>query len=120
MCCEIINNKVSIPLANVFFEHNKATLKTESYNELNRLIKFINKNKNLKIEISGHTDNTGTTAYNKKLSQKRAEAVKHYLVSRGCRSANLIAIGYGEAKPVADNNTDKGKAKNRRVEFKVK
>ena len=117
---EIINNKVSIPLANVFFEHNKATLKTESYNELNRLIKFINKNKNLKIEISGHTDNTGTTAYNKKLSQKRAEAVKHYLVSRGCRSANLIAIGYGEAKPVADNNTDKGKAKNRRVEFKVK
>ena len=58
---EIINNKVSIPLENVFFDHNKSKLKPESYNELNRLIKFINKNKNLKIEISGHTDNTGTT-----------------------------------------------------------
>jgi len=116
---EIINNKLSIPLENVFFNINKSQLKPESHNELNRLIKFINKNKDLKFEISGHTDNTGTTAYNKKLSQKRAEAVKHYLVTKGCNSANLTAKGYGKTKPVADNSTDIGKAKNRRVEFKV-
>ena len=116
---EIINNQLAIPLENVFFDHNQSKLKKESHSELNRLIKFINKNHDFKIEISGHTDNSGTTAYNKKLSQKRAEAVKHYLVSKGCKSTNLIAKGYGETKPVADNNTDKGKAKNRRVEFRV-
>jgi len=116
---EIINNQLTIPLENVFFDHNKFQLKSESYSELNRLLTFIKKNEGLKIEISGHTDNVGTAQYNKQLSQKRANAVKKYLVQKGCTSANLTAVGYGEAKPVTDNNTETGKAKNRRVEFKV-
>jgi len=116
---EIINEQVAISLENVFFDHNKHVLKPESYSELNRLAKFIKENKNLKIEISGHTDNVGTTQYNKQLSQKRANAVKNYLVTKNCTSSKLISKGYGETKPISDNDTDIGKAKNRRVEFKV-
>ncbi|MBN2758134.1 MAG: OmpA family protein, partial [Bacteroidales bacterium] len=116
---EIINNQHIIPLKNVFFNHNQSKLKAESYSELNRLILFIKKNHDLKIEISGHTDNSGTSNYNMKLSQKRAEAVLQYLVKNGCKSSNLVAKGYGETKPVDDNETDEGKSKNRRVEFKV-
>jgi len=116
---EIINEQVAIPLENVFFEYNKYKLKQESFTELNRLAKFINKNENLKIEISGHTDNTGTAEYNKQLSHSRANAVKQYLIKKGCKSSNLVSKGYGETKPITDNDTDIGKAKNRRVEFKV-
>ena len=116
---DIINNKLAIPLENVFFEHNKYKLKQESYTELNRLIKFIKKNEHLKIEISGHTDNTGTAMYNKQLSQKRADAVRSYLIQHGCKSINLSSVGYGESNPIVDNNTEIRKAQNRRVEFKV-
>ena len=116
---EIINNQLAIPLENVFFDHNKYQLKPESYSELNRLLAFIKKNESLKIEISGHTDDIGTDEYNKQLSQKRANAVKKYLVHQGCKSTNLTAIGYGETMPVTSNGTESGKAKNRRVEFKV-
>ncbi len=116
---EIIQQQVAIPLHNVFFDFNKYTLKPESYPELNRLVAFIRKHNDLKIEISGHTDNKGTDAYNKELSQKRADAVKNYLISKGCNANNLISTGYGETKPVTDNNSDENRAKNRRVEFKV-
>ena len=116
---EIIQKQVAIPLRNVFFDFNKYNLKSESYPELNRLVKFIKKNTNLTIEISGHTDNRGTDEYNKELSQKRADAVKRYLISKGCKANSLKAVGYGETKPVSDNNTDKNRAKNRRVEFRV-
>ncbi len=116
---EIIQQQVAIPLRNVFFDYNKYRLKPESYPELNRLISFIKKHPDLLIEISGHTDNKGSNDYNKQLSQKRAEAVKAYLVSKGCNSKNLKAVGYGESKPVTDNTTDENRAQNRRVEFKV-
>ena len=116
---EIIDKQLSISLENVFFDHNKYQLKPESFSELNRLVVFIKKNVGLKIQISGHTDNVGTEQYNKQLSQKRADAVKKYLVQKGCKSANLSSVGYGESKPVSDNETETGKAKNRRVEFKV-
>ncbi|MEN8118958.1 MAG: OmpA family protein [Bacteroidota bacterium] len=116
---EIINNQVAIPLENVFFEHNKYQLRPESYLELNRLVTFIKKNEGLKIEISGHTDNTGTTQYNKQLSKKRADAVKNYLIKQGCKQSNLSSVGYGESHPVTKNDTEEGKAKNRRVEFRV-
>ncbi|MCF6240895.1 MAG: OmpA family protein [Bacteroidales bacterium] len=116
---EIVQNQVAIPLQNVFFDFNKYTLKPESYPELNRLVKFIQKNEDLKIEISGHTDNKGTETYNKELSQKRADAVKTYLVNKGCNAVNLTAKGYGESKPLAENSSDENRAKNRRVEFKV-
>jgi outer membrane protein OmpA-like peptidoglycan-associated protein len=116
---EIINEKLPIPLENVFFEFNEYKLKPESYSELNRLVKFIQKNAGMKVEIAGHTDNVGTTEYNKKLSQQRANAVVEYLLSNGIDKSSLIAVGYGETKPVATNDTDEGKAKNRRVEFRV-
>lgn len=116
---EIINKQLAIPLENVFFEHNKYKLKPESFAELNRLVAFIKKNEDLKVEISGHTDNVGTTQYNKQLSQKRADAVKKYLIKQGCKPSNLTSEGYGEAHPITKNDTEEGKAKNRRVEFRV-
>lgn len=116
---EIINEGVSVPLENVFFEFNKFNLKKESFSELNRLVAFLEKNANLKVEIAGHTDNIGSDEHNKKLSDQRANSVKEYLLRKGISSERLQAIGYGPDKPVADNKTEAGRAKNRRVEFKV-
>jgi outer membrane protein OmpA-like peptidoglycan-associated protein len=116
---EIVNEKIPIPLENVFFEFNKYELKPESYSELNRLVNFIEKNEGMKVEIGGHTDNVGTEEYNKKLSQQRAQAVVNYLTGKGIEKTSIIAVGYGEAKPVTTNDTEAGKAKNRRVEFRV-
>ncbi len=116
---DIINNQISIPLNNLFFDNNKYELKPESYPELKRLSEFLNSNPTVKIEISGHTDNVGKPEYNKELSEKRAAAVKDYLISLNCKKENLISIGYGDTKPIAKNTTDQGKALNRRVEFKV-
>jgi len=116
---EIINEGIPVPLENVFFEHNQYKLKSESFSELNRLISFLKKSPDLKIEIAGHTDNTGTLEYNNKLSQQRANSVKDYLLKNGIDSQKLEAMGYGPTKPIQTNDTDAGRAKNRRVEFKV-
>ena len=116
---KIKTGETAITLNNIFFDTDKYDLKKESYPELNRLVQFIKENPDVKIEISGHTDNVGTSQYNKQLSQKRADAVKKYLVSQGCPADRLISVGYGESKPIASNSTDKGKAQNRRVEFRV-
>ncbi len=116
---KIIRKGAVIPLKNVFFQSNKYNLQSESFPELNRLAYFIKKHKNIIVEISGHTDNVGSYTYNLKLSQQRANAVRKYLILKNCKPAQIIAKGYGESKPVADNSSDKGKAKNRRVEFKV-
>ncbi len=116
---DITSGKLSIKLNNVFFETNSYQLKKESYPELNRLAKFIKANPKLKIEIAGHTDNTGSSQYNLRLSKKRANAIKRYLVSKGCNPNQLITKGYGETRPIADNSTEEGKKQNRRVEFKV-
>jgi len=116
---EIKEGNETIQLNNLFFETGKHNLKIESYPELNRLADFIKENPEIKIEISGHTDNVGSDEYNQTLSERRANEVKNYLTSKGCNSKQLTAVGYGESKPVASNNTDDGKAKNRRVEFKV-
>jgi len=116
---EIINEGIAVPLENVFFEHNQYKLKPESFSELNRLIKFLKKNPEMKIEIAGHTDNIGTPEYNKKLSQQRANSVKEYLLKNGIESQKLVSEGYGQTKPIQTNETVEGRAKNRRVEFKV-
>ena len=116
---EIINEGIAVPLENVFFEHNQYKLKSESFSELNRLIAFLKKSPELKIEIAGHTDNTGTLEYNNKLSQQRANSVKDYLLKNGIDTQKLEAMGYGPTKPIQTNETDAGRAKNRRVEFKV-
>ncbi|HEU4718713.1 MAG TPA: OmpA family protein [Bacteroidia bacterium] len=106
-------------LNNIFFDYNKATLRPESYAELNNLVNLMKANPTLEIEISGHTDNRGTADYNKKLSQDRAKAVVDYLVSQGIDEKRLTYVGYGFDKPIATNDTDEGRQLNRRVEFKV-
>jgi len=75
--------------------------------------------KNMVIEISGHTDDVGETMANQKLSEGRATAVKNYLISKGVKPTQVTAIGFGKTKPIADNKTAEGKAKNRRIEIKI-
>jgi outer membrane protein OmpA-like peptidoglycan-associated protein/tetratricopeptide (TPR) repeat protein len=111
---------VSGVLRNIYFDFDKATFKTESYNELNKLEKMLSENPNLMVEIGGHTDNIGTWAYNKELSLRRAQAVVNYLKSKGIDPRRLTAVGYGKERPLASNDDEKeGRELNRRVEFKV-
>ncbi len=108
-----------IALRNVFFETGKADIKNESNTELDRLVKLLEDVPSLEIELSGHTDNTGSEKVNKKLSQERAEAVREYLIKEGIDGSRLTAKGYGSSKPVASNETAEGRAKNRRTEFLI-
>ncbi len=109
----------SIVLNNIFFDHNSAVLKSESYAELNAVIALLHNNAGLKLEIGGHTDNTGSLEYNQNLSEQRAGAVKQYLISQGINSIRLRSIGYGEGQPVSDNDSPEARALNRRTEIKV-
>lgn len=108
-----------IVMKNIFFEFNKANLKPESIPELKRLIKMLNDVPTLKIEISGHTDNVGSELYNQELSERRAKSVVDYLVDNGIDSDRLTYKGYGLTQPIASNETEDGRAMNRRTEFKV-
>ncbi|NJL15597.1 MAG: OmpA family protein [Microscillaceae bacterium] len=108
-----------IRLNNLFFDFAKFSLRDQSFPELNRLVAFLNNNPEVRIEIGGHTDNVGTEANNLSLSKNRAEAVQQYLLKRGIAPERVLAKGYGEAKPIADNNTEAGRQQNRRVEFKI-
>jgi outer membrane protein OmpA-like peptidoglycan-associated protein len=111
---------VTSVLRNIYYDYDKATFKTESYPELNKLEAVLRQNQNVKVEISGHTDAYGRWDYNRTLSQKRAEAVKDYLLKKGIDARRIKAIGYGESKPIASNDDEEeGRALNRRVEFKV-
>lgn len=87
--------------------------------EINRIKDIMTKDATIKFEVQGHCDNTGSAAINNKLSQERAEAIVAKLVEMGIDSNRLTAVGKGASMPVADNNTDEGRAKNRRVEFVV-
>jgi outer membrane protein OmpA-like peptidoglycan-associated protein/tetratricopeptide (TPR) repeat protein len=106
-------------LDNIFFETNKATIKTESAAELARLAALLVENPTIRLEISGHTDNVGSYRVNQKLSESRAKSVVNYMVSQGVSADRLEYKGYAFNQPIADNNTADGRAKNRRVEFKV-
>ena len=116
---DIVYGDATIELKNVFFDSDKVNLKKESYPELKRLAEFIKSQQNIKVEISGHTDNKGTKEYNKTLSLNRANQVKIYLISLGCDENQMTTVGYGDEKPIANNTTEEGRQKNRRVEFKV-
>lgn len=108
-----------VVLNNIFFESEKYELKKESKAELDVVLKMIEKNPSLKIEIGGHTDNTGTDEKNKALSQNRAKSVYDYLVEKGVDAERISYKGYSSTQPVAGNDSPENKAKNRRTEFTV-
>lgn len=109
----------SVVLKNIFFDTGHYILKEESTTELNKLIEYLKKNSGLKIEISGHTDSVGTLQYNQELSENRAKAVYEYLIRSGIGPERLTFKGYGPTKPVGPNDTEQGRANNRRTEFKI-
>lgn len=110
----VINEKIQ-------FDFNKATIRAESDDLMNEIIKVIKENPHIKkIAIEGHTSSEGSDKYNLKLSDKRAKAVMEYLVSKGGLPKEMFsAKGFGESKPIADESTEEGKEKNRRVEFNI-
>jgi outer membrane protein OmpA-like peptidoglycan-associated protein len=112
-----IDEGSAVVLENIFFEFNKTDLLPASYVELNKVVQFMLEEDIKQIEISGHTDNEGTDAYNQKLSEGRAASVVSYLASQGIKPERMLAVGYGESRPVDTNKTEEGRAQNRRVEF---
>jgi len=109
-----------IIMQKIHFEFNKSNVRPVSYPILDDVVKVLEQNPQIrKIRIEGHTDWIGSDAYNMKLSQRRAESVREYLVKKGVSPDRLIATGYGKSRPIADNNTDEGRARNRRTEFTV-
>lgn len=122
-----VGNKVI--LNNIFYDYNKSNLRVSSLNELNKIYNLLKSNSNIELEISAHTDSRGSNAFNDKLSQARAESCVNYLVEKGIRKDRLIAKGYGEKKPIINNNQidllnteqekEKAHQKNRRTEFKI-
>jgi outer membrane protein OmpA-like peptidoglycan-associated protein len=109
----------SVVLNNIFFDTDKFALKDESNKELQKLYTFLADNKDLRIEISGHTDNVGDAKYNLELSKNRAKSVYQYLVDQGIASDRLSYNGYGDTQPIADNSNKEGRAANRRTTFTV-
>lgn len=110
---------VAMELKNILFETNSFTLQPSSYLELNKLVALLTDNPELKVEIGGHTDNVGNAADNQRLSQSRAKAVVDYLIGQGIATGRLQAKGYGSTKPIATNDTEAGRARNRRTEIKI-
>lgn len=106
-------------LNNIFFDTDKYDIKEKSKPELNKIISFLQENPDIRIAINGHTDNVGTAAYNQSLSTNRAKAVYSYLVEAGIDSSRLAYKGYGQTKPIATNDTEEGKQKNRRIAFEI-
>jgi outer membrane protein OmpA-like peptidoglycan-associated protein/tetratricopeptide (TPR) repeat protein len=106
-------------LKNIFFEPNRYDLRPESGAELAEIVQLLKDNPTLKIQINGHTDNSGKPADNFKLSEDRAKSVTDYLIAKGIAPARLSSKGWGDTQPISDNSTPEGKAKNRRTELKV-
>jgi OOP family OmpA-OmpF porin len=101
----------------VFFDTDSAVLKAQSYAELDNMARFLADVPSARGVVEGHTDNVGSDAYNVKLSQRRADAVRKYLMDKGVAGSRLEAKGLGETQPAADNKTVEGRAQNRRVVF---
>lgn len=108
---------VVLAISDVLFEFDKWEIKESFLPELNTWVEFFHANPQVKAEIYGHTDSMGSAAYNQRLSEKRAQAVVNYLVDNGVGMERLAARGFGESKPVANNDTQEGRQKNRRVEI---
>ena len=108
-----------VDLYNIYFETNSFAILPDSKSELNRVVKFLKNNNRLKVEIQGHTDNTGNAEINMNLSKERAKSVVDYLVAKGINSAQLKYSGYGDTKPIASNETEEGRKLNRRTTIKI-
>jgi OOP family OmpA-OmpF porin len=108
-----------IRLNNIFFDFGEYELLEDSFSELKRLIRLMNQNPEMKIRINGHTDNIGSRRSNLELSRQRANAVMDYLTGNGISGERIKTKGFGFDKPVADNSTEEGRGKNRRVEFEI-
>ena len=103
-------------LKSAHFDFNKATLKPEGKSELDRAVEALKADPALKAEVDGHTDSVGSEAYNMKLSERRANAARDYIVSQGIDASRITTQGFGKSKPIASNDTAEGRAQNRRVE----
>ena len=114
-----IRNLLKKAMSGIQFENGKATIKKSSYKILNDIAKIFIDNANYLVEVQGHTDNVGKYEYNVDLSERRAQSVRTYLIEQGVPAERLTAHGYGPDKPIEDNKTKAGRAKNRRVEFNI-
>lgn len=116
---EVVNqiNEAFSNIDNARFGFDEYKVAESSYPILDRIINIMKHNADIRIEIAAHTDNIGSFEYNMKLSRKRAQSIMDYMVSRGIPKDRLKAVGYGESRPIASNQTESGRQKNRRVEF---
>jgi OOP family OmpA-OmpF porin len=110
----------TIVLDNVLFDFDKTAIKPDGAKILDRLIVFLKENSDKRVDLEGHTDSVGTEQYNQALSERRAASVKDYLTKRGVDAGRVTTRGFGLTKPIADNKTAEGRARNRRVEIKVR
>ena len=110
---------VSVVLEGVQFENNSAELTSGSGDQLDKAVAEMQKYPHVRVEVQAHSDSSGAASYNQMLSEKRANSVRDYMVSKGVAADRLTAKGYGEDKPIASNDTREGRAKNRRVELKI-
>jgi outer membrane protein OmpA-like peptidoglycan-associated protein len=106
-------------LKGVNFETGKSEILPSSFKILESTVKGLQKYDSVRVEISGHTDNVGGLEYNDKLSQARADAVRNYFIKKGIAESRIVAVGYGYSRPRASNNTEQGKAQNRRIEISI-
>ncbi len=116
---EEVVQKVNLAAQQIFFASGSDQLLLKSYFALDELAALLQEHSTVKVDIEGHTDNTGNAKANQVLSEKRAQAVKKYLASKGVAGDRMTAIGYGQTQPIVDNNTTEGRSKNRRVEIKM-
>jgi outer membrane protein OmpA-like peptidoglycan-associated protein len=110
-------NKSGFVALYINFETGKADIKPESQTIVDQVADMLKSNDSLNVSIEGHTDNVGTAAFNKTLSENRAKSVMDAIIARGIEKSRLSAKGWGQEKPIGDNKTEEGRAKNRRVEI---
>ena len=109
----------NLEIGDILFDSGSDRVNPRSFPELDRLSQILVEHPELKLEISAHTDSIGSDNFNQKLSQRRAQSIVNYVISKGVSKDNLIPAGYGESRPVAPNSTEEGRALNRRVECTV-
>jgi OmpA-OmpF porin, OOP family len=115
----VVTEEQIITLEPIYFDFDKATIKPVSYPVLDEVAKVMRDGPTIVVRVEGHTDDVGSDAYNARLSERRAHSVVKYLVAKGIDPARLQAIGFGESRPIATNDTPEGRAKNRRTEFHI-